>query len=197
MKMIQVTSYRLIAGAARQRASFAARAGYDPCRFYSSSPLLAKDSKSPSPSIPEKATTQNDASSTTTTSNATATYTAKQTAKTEINIQDRVKLIPMGNGIVHVLLSRPKKLNSLDMPMFEAIADAASRLKNDGKLSKDLRVVIMSGEGRAFCTGLDAKSVALSGPKKSLNRLLERPSLYGGGGEGFGNLAQDVCILWR
>ena len=189
MKMIQVASYRLIAGAARQRASFASRAGYDPCRFYSSSPLLAKDSKSPSPSIPEKATTQNDTT--------TTTYTAKQTAKHEINIQDRVKLIPMGNGIVHVLLSRPKKLNSLDMPMFEAIADAASRLKNDGKLNKDLRVVIMSGEGRAFCTGLDAKSVALSGPKKSLNRLLERPSLYGGGGEGFGNLAQDVCILWR
>ena len=194
MKMIQVTSYRLIAGAARQRESFAfcARYNHYPCRVYSSSPLLAKDSKSPSPSIPEKATTQND-----TTINATTTYTAKQTAQNEINIQDRVKLIPMGNGIVHVLLSRPKKLNSLDLPMFEAIADAASRLKNDSKLSKDLRVVIMSGEGRAFCTGLDAKSVALSGPRSNLNRLLERPSPYGGGGEGFGNLAQDVCILWR
>jgi len=82
------------------------------------------------------------------------------------------------------------------MPMFEAIADAASRLKNDESLSKNLRVVIMSGEGRAFCTGLDAKSVALSGPNKSLNRLLERPSPYGGE-DGFGNLAQDVCYLWR
>lgn len=80
--------------------------------------------------------------------------------------------------------------------MFEAIADAASRLKNDVELKKGLRAVILSGEGRAFCTGLDAKSVALSGPSKNLNRLLERPSPYGGE-EGLGNLAQDVCYLWR
>eukprot|EP00571_Detonula_confervacea_P011988 CAMPEP_0172306224 /NCGR_PEP_ID=MMETSP1058-20130122/7334_1 /TAXON_ID=83371 /ORGANISM="Detonula confervacea, Strain CCMP 353" /LENGTH=375 /DNA_ID=CAMNT_0013018033 /DNA_START=59 /DNA_END=1186 /DNA_ORIENTATION=- len=123
------------------------------------------------------------------------TYTIKQSAD-EINIQDRVKIIPLGQGIVHVLLSRPDKLNSLDIPMFEAIADAASRLKNDEHLSKNLRVVIFSGEGRAFSTGLDAKSVALSGPNKSLNRLLERPSGYGGE-DGLGNLAQDVSYLWR
>jgi len=102
----------------------------------------------------------------------------------------------LGDGIVHVQLFRPNKLNSLDMPMFEAIADAASRLKNDVELKKGLRAVILSGEGRAFCTGLDAKSVALSGPSKNLNRLLERPSPYGGE-EGLGNLAQDVCYLWR
>eukprot|EP00584_Thalassiosira_punctigera_P021021 CAMPEP_0172573586 /NCGR_PEP_ID=MMETSP1067-20121228/136266_1 /TAXON_ID=265564 ORGANISM="Thalassiosira punctigera, Strain Tpunct2005C2" /NCGR_SAMPLE_ID=MMETSP1067 /ASSEMBLY_ACC=CAM_ASM_000444 /LENGTH=226 /DNA_ID=CAMNT_0013366193 /DNA_START=363 /DNA_END=1043 /DNA_ORIENTATION=+ len=82
------------------------------------------------------------------------------------------------------------------MPMFEAIANAASRLKNDTSLNKDLRVVVMSGEGRAFCTGLDAKRVALAGPSKSLERLLERPSPYGGE-SGLGNLAQDVCYLWR
>mmetsp|Transcript_34647 Transcript_34647/g.62385 ORF Transcript_34647/g.62385 Transcript_34647/m.62385 type:complete len:377 (+) Transcript_34647:100-1230(+) len=124
------------------------------------------------------------------------TYTIKHGAANEINIQDRVKIIPLGQGIIHVLLSRPDKLNSLDMPMFIAIADAASRLKNDGSLSKDLRVVIISGEGKAFCTGLDAKSVALSGPSSSLKRLLERPSPYGGE-DGLGNLAQDVCYLWR
>lgn len=107
-----------------------------------------------------------------------------------------MKIIALGQGIVHVLLSRPSKLNSLDLEMFEAVADAASRLKNDTNFSKDLRAVILSGEGRAFCTGLDAKGVALSGPSKSLNRLLERPSPYGGK-DGVGNLAQDVSVLWR
>jgi hypothetical protein len=111
-------------------------------------------------------------------------------------IRDRVKIIPLGRGVVHVQLSRPNKLNSLDIPMFEAIAEAASRLRNDPVLKKNLRAVIMSGEGRAFCTGLDAKGVALSGPSESLKRLLERPSPYGGDG-GLGNLAQDVCYLWR
>jgi len=82
--------------------------------------------------------------------------------------------------------------------MFEAIANAAHHLKHDTKLRKNLRAVIISGEGRAFCTGLDAKSVVLSGgPSSSLKKLLlERPSAYGGE-NGLGNLAQDVCYLWR
>ena len=74
--------------------------------------------------------------------------------------------------------------------MFESIAEAASILRND----KDCRVVILSGDGRAFCTGLDAKSVALKG--KALDMLLSRPSAYGGE-DGRGNLAQDVGYLWR
>jgi enoyl-CoA hydratase/carnithine racemase len=113
-----------------------------------------------------------------------------------INIKDNVKIISLGQGIINVVLSRPNKLNSLDMGMFEAIAEAASRLRSDRELNKDLRVVIISGEGRAFCSGLDAKGVALSGPKSSLNRLLQRPSDYGGE-KGVGNLAQDVSYLWR
>jgi enoyl-CoA hydratase/carnithine racemase len=124
------------------------------------------------------------------------TYESKTPSDIKINIKDHVKIISLGQGIVNVLLSRPNKLNSLDIPMFEAIAEAASRLRNDRELNKDLRVVIISGEGRAFCSGLDAKGVALSGPKSSLNRLLKRPSDYGGE-EGLGNLAQDVCYLWR
>jgi len=130
---------------------------------------------------------------------ASTTYKLKQLStdsKNTINIKDRIKIIPLQDGIIHVVLSRPSKLNSLDLPMFHAIAEAASLLKNDTTLNKNMRVVIISGEGRAFCTGLDAKSVALSGPKSALNKLLERPSPYGGK-DGFGNLAQDVCYLWR
>ena len=117
-------------------------------------------------------------------------------AATTTIIRDRVRMIPLGRGVVHVLLSRPDKLNGLELPMFEAIAEAASRLRDDQTWNRNLRAVVMSGEGRAFCTGLDARGVALSGPSESLRRLLERPSPYGGGG-GLGNLAQDVCYLWR
>ena len=124
-------------------------------------------------------------------------YEPKHPTNIRINIKDHVKLISLGQGIINVVLSRPNKLNSLCIPMFEAIAEAASMLQNDKELNKGLRVVIISGEGRAFCSGLDAKSVALSGrPKSSLNKLLKRPSGYGGD-EGLGNLAQDVSYLWR
>jgi len=124
------------------------------------------------------------------------TYEPKRPTNVKININDHVKIVSLGQGVVNVVLSRPNKLNSLCIPMFEAIAEAASRLRNDRELNKDLRVVIISGEGRAFCSGLDAKGVALSGPKSSLDKLLKRPSGYGGD-DGLGNLAQDVCYLWR
>ena len=132
------------------------------------------------------------------TNTESTTYKLKQSSADNkiINIKDRIKIIPIQDGIKHVILSRPSKLNSLDLPMFNAIAETASLLKNDTTLNKNMRVVIISGEGRAFCTGLDAKSVALSGPKSALNELLQRPSPYGGK-DGVGNLAQDVCYLWR
>jgi enoyl-CoA hydratase/carnithine racemase len=113
-------------------------------------------------------------------------------------------------GICHVVLSRPSKLNAVDMAMFEAIAGAARDLRTD----RSIRAVILSGKGRAFCTGLDVSAVLRDGtnPLRKIERLLERPSGYGtssngsGGdtaGEGgtsspvVGNLAQDVSILWR
>ena len=140
----------------------------------------------------------NDDTSNPNTITESTTYKLKQssTDSKTINIKDRIKIIPLQDGIIHVVLSRPSKLNSLDLPMFNAIAEAASLLKHDTTLNKNMRVVIISGEGRAFCTGLDAKSVALSGPKSALNELLQRPSPYGGK-DGVGNLAQDVCYLWR
>jgi len=83
-------------------------------------------------------------------------------------------------------------MNSLDLEMFEAIAKKAADLKQD----KSIRAVIISGNGPAFCTGLDVKSMAGSF-SKNLDRLLERPSGYNSDGDGIGNLAQDVGYLWR
>jgi enoyl-CoA hydratase/carnithine racemase len=55
------------------------------------------------------------------------------------------------NGICHVVLNRPDNLNGMDLPMFEAVAETASNLRQN----KNIRAVILSGRGRAFCTGLD------------------------------------------
>jgi hypothetical protein len=74
-------------------------------------------------------------------------------AGTASTTSDRVRLsyIDENKEIVKVELSRPSKLNSLDMPMFEAIASTAKKLQDD----PSVRAVILCGEGRAFCTGLD------------------------------------------
>lgn len=101
--------------------------------------------------------------------------------------------IDTSTGIAHVQWNRPHKLNAVDLPMFEAMAATAADLRTD----RSLRAVIMSGKGRAFCTGLDVKSALSKFPQsKTIERLLERPSGYGGY-NGIGNLAQDVSVLWR
>lgn len=103
------------------------------------------------------------------------------------------------------------------MSMFESIANITDQLRND----KSVRVVILSGAGKAFCTGLDISSMLspLEGnPQTNLDQLLTRPMEYAhtsstNGGmstttkdttlksstvpKNIGNLAQNVAYLWR
>lgn len=102
----------------------------------------------------------------------------------KVLINDRVEL-EIKDQIAFVRLSRADKLNALDMPMFEAIIKAAKKVSRN----KEIRGVILSGEGRAFCSGLDVKSM-LKNPLAAL-KLLIKP------GTKFSNIAQDVSYLWR
>jgi enoyl-CoA hydratase/carnithine racemase len=68
-------------------------------------------------------------------------------------MSDRIALT-ISNGIADVRLNRPDKLNALDGAMFQGIVDAGEALKGD----PGVRVVVLSGEGRAFCAGLDFSS---------------------------------------
>jgi len=63
---------------------------------------------------------------------------------------DRVR-ISISHGVADVRLVRADKMNALDAAMFEALVAASERLSQE----KTLRVVVLSGEGRAFCAGLD------------------------------------------
>src|ERR671927_334000 len=65
-------------------------------------------------------------------------------------MEDRVS-ISIADGIADVRLVRADKMNALDQAMFEALVTATDRLAKE----KSLRVVVLSGEGRAFCAGLD------------------------------------------
>lgn len=62
-----------------------------------------------------------------------------------------IVLIDREDGLAHVRLNRPDKLNSLSPEMFDAITEAGRSLKDD----PTVRAVVLSGEGRAFCSGLD------------------------------------------
>jgi enoyl-CoA hydratase/carnithine racemase len=69
-------------------------------------------------------------------------------------MSDRVVIQLGEDGVADVRLNRPDKLNALDPEMFEALVEAGDALARE----RGLRAVVLSGEGRAFCAGLDFSS---------------------------------------
>ncbi|WP_308815503.1 crotonase/enoyl-CoA hydratase family protein [Sphingomonas sp. GV3] len=86
-------------------------------------------------------------------------------------------------GVADVRLSRPDKMNALDPAMFEALAATI----DDLKARTDVRCVVLSGEGRAFCAGLDMAAMASGGSGIDLDTRTH----------GIANLAQYVAWGWR
>src|SRR5438067_1350489 len=65
-------------------------------------------------------------------------------------MDDRVS-VSISDGVADVRLVRADKMNALDAAMFDALVGASDRLARE----KGVRAVVLSGEGRAFCAGLD------------------------------------------
>ena len=69
-------------------------------------------------------------------------------------MNERIR-IAIEDGIAYVRLNRPEKHNGVDFPMLRAMLRAQRSLKR----RRDIRAVILQGEGPSFCAGLDFKSV--------------------------------------
>jgi 2-(1,2-epoxy-1,2-dihydrophenyl)acetyl-CoA isomerase len=67
------------------------------------------------------------------------------------------------DGVGRLTLSRPEALNALDRATGEEILDAAERLRDDASV----RVVVVTGAGRAFSAGGDIKEMARAGSELS------------------------------
>ncbi|MEM7323065.1 MAG: crotonase/enoyl-CoA hydratase family protein [Actinomycetota bacterium] len=65
-------------------------------------------------------------------------------------MSDRIHIERTG-GVADVRLNRPEKMNALDPAMFAALDATSADLATDSSL----RCVVLSGEGRSFCAGLD------------------------------------------
>jgi enoyl-CoA hydratase/carnithine racemase len=62
--------------------------------------------------------------------------------------------IETSGGIADVRLNRPDKYNALSPDMFKAIIEAGESLAE----AREVRAVVLSGNGRGFCAGLDMAS---------------------------------------
>ncbi|MDA9232082.1 enoyl-CoA hydratase-related protein, partial [Porticoccaceae bacterium] len=58
------------------------------------------------------------------------------------------------NGILTLLLNRPEAMNAFTMDMCSELEHAFMRASDDD----DVRVIVVTGSGKAFCAGMDLSS---------------------------------------
>ncbi len=97
-------------------------------------------------------------------------------ARVSVNYEDH---------IAKVTLTRGDKMNALDPDMMEAIVAAGQEVAQS-----DARAVVLSGEGKSFCAGLDMASFGTLGQDNVEGRLMERSHHDA-------NLFQEVALIWR
>ena len=89
------------------------------------------------------------------------------------------------DNIAHVTLTRGDKMNALDDAMVKAILAAGAEVA-----ASEARVVVLAGEGKSFCAGLDLASFMQMGKSDPEAWLMERSHHDA-------NEMQEVSMAWR
>jgi enoyl-CoA hydratase/carnithine racemase len=94
-----------------------------------------------------------------------------------------------------VRLNRPDKINAVDGAMFQALVEAGETLKAD----RSVRAIVLSGEGRGFCAGLDFNELPVDG-RSRIRRTTEargsRPVAVLDRGDRITSLGQQAAYTW-
>jgi enoyl-CoA hydratase/carnithine racemase len=103
-------------------------------------------------------------------------------------MNDRV-VLSIEEGIADVRLNRADRMNALDPEMFKAIARVGAQLKG----SPGVRAVVLSGDGSAFCAGLDVGRMMAAAEGRPILPFAD----LGQRTHGIANWAQHLVWLWR
>jgi enoyl-CoA hydratase/carnithine racemase len=94
--------------------------------------------------------------------------------------------VTVEDGVADVRLTRRKRMNALDEAMFEALVSTGQQLKE----MAGLRAVVLSGDGKAFCVGLDMRQINAIAESGGKERLLKHTA-------GVANRVQQAVWVWR
>jgi enoyl-CoA hydratase/carnithine racemase len=83
-------------------------------------------------------------------------------------------LVTVADHVGTITLNAPQRMNTISGPMLDGISKALLELDHD----RDVRVIVLTGAGRAFCAGLDL-SAQMNAKPGELGGMSE-----GGGGSG-------------
>lgn len=102
-------------------------------------------------------------------------------------MSDRVVIQLDSEGVADVRLNRADKMNAIDSAMIEGILAAQDQLRAESRL----RAVVLHGEGRAFCAGLDISRFRAMGSEENRGYTLA------GRTHGIANAPQQSAWGWR
>ncbi|MEM6371915.1 MAG: crotonase/enoyl-CoA hydratase family protein [Pseudomonadota bacterium] len=94
--------------------------------------------------------------------------------------------ITYADHIAHVRLMRADKMNAVDQAMIDALIAAAQDVAQS-----DARVCVISGDGKAFCAGIDVSGLSAMIGKDPKDLLMPRSH-----GDGTTNQWQEVAMVW-
>src|SRR5258705_8083944 len=72
-------------------------------------------------------------------------------------------------GVATITLNRPERLNALTFEVYRELTDTFAALRDE----KDVRVVVITGFGRAFCSGGDVRDIIGELFARNMEGLLE------------------------
>jgi enoyl-CoA hydratase/carnithine racemase len=107
-----------------------------------------------------------------------------------IELMSGVVTIELHDHVADVRLNRPDKMNAVDPAMWRALSAAGEMLAE----TKGVRAVVLSGNGRAFCAGLDMATFQTMGAadKPDLDTKAAASS-----GARPGNSFQRAALVWK
>jgi 2-(1,2-epoxy-1,2-dihydrophenyl)acetyl-CoA isomerase len=85
-------------------------------------------------------------------------------------MSDQMVETSLDKSIFTVYLNRPKKLNSFVEPMAEELQEALEKARTN----KDIRCVLLTGKGKAFCAGQDLPEVVDKGEDYELGQTVRK-----------------------
>ena len=88
--------------------------------------------------------------------------------------------------VATVTLNRPDKLNAANFELLAALDEAGKQLGAD----RSVRAIVLTGEGRSFCSGLDLSAI-------QQGDAAELPAKLVPGSDSPANFFQRAAIVWR
>lgn len=67
-----------------------------------------------------------------------------------MNEKEKIVLTELRDGVLHIYLNKPEKHNALDSKLIKELTDVFK-----SSLSDDIRIIVLSGKGKSFCSGAD------------------------------------------